>query len=204
MSIFENFKLLRADMIENGWVIEAFPFNYKSNNYTILAKLYQQNDHRPKYALLETEILRSDNIDKSLIIPVNSNGFMTDARTLREFFDIDYSPNIGDILHQFNEYFSRFIPTQVNPNKSESLKSSMIYSLSRSDSEDPNKIYCFTIRRNHNNGRRTPFNDNKSRLLRPSLYSKFKEEPTISFCYSINYKDEKSDEEIIKSFSNRI
>jgi Family of unknown function (DUF6037) len=129
---------------------------------------------------------------------------MTDARTLREFFDIDYSPNIGDILHQFNEYFSRFIPTQVNPNKSESLKSSMIYSLSRSDSEDPNKIYCFTIRRNHNNGRRTPFNDNKSRLLRPSLYSKFKEEPTISFCYSINYKDEKSDEEIIKSFSNRI
>ena len=204
MNVFENFKSLKADMEENNWVIEAFPFNYKSKDYIILAKIYQSNERKPKYALLETEILKSDNINDNLVIPVNSNGFMTDARTLREFFGIDYSESLGDILQQFNTYFSKFIPTQVNPDKSEILKRSMIYSLSKSDSEDPDKKYCFSIRRNHGNGKRTRFNDNKTRLLRSELYSKFKEEPTVIFCYSKNNEEEKSDEEIIHNFSKKL
>ncbi len=190
-------------MIEKGWVIEAFPFNYKSNDYIILTKLYQHHEKRPKYALLKTEIIKSDNINKSLTLPVNSNGFITDARTLREFFNIAYSKNLGDILKQFEVHFSGFIPTKVNPKKSENFKKLMLSSLSKSDSEDPEKIYCFTVRRNPNKEIRSLFNDNKSRLLRPNLYLKFKEEPTISFCYSKNIIDEKSDEEILLNFSKK-
>ncbi|WP_158977370.1 DUF6037 family protein [Cellulophaga sp. L1A9] len=203
MNIFENFKLLKSDMIQNGWVIEAFPFNYKMVDYIILAKLYQEHEKRPKYALLKTEIIKADNTSKSLTIPANSNGFITDAKTLREFFNIEYSKNIGDILKQFENHFSIFIPTQINPNKPGNLKKSMISSLSKSDSEDPEKIYCFTVRRNPNKESRSLFNDNKSRLLRPNLYLKFKEEPTISFCYSKNIIDEKSDEEVLLNFSKR-
>lgn len=203
MSVFENFKLLKADMIENGWIIEAFPFYYKNSDYIILVKLYQQYEKRPKYTLLKTEIIRADDTSKSLTIPVNSNGFIIDAKTLRNFFNIKYAKNLGDILKQFENHFSKFIPIQINPNKPENLKKPMISSLSKSDSEDPQKIYCFTVKRNPNKKSRSLFNDNKSRLLRPNLYSKFKEESTISFCYSKDDIDEKSDEEILLNFSQR-
>lgn len=201
MNIFENFRLLKQDMENHGWVIEAFPFVYTGQDYIVLAKLYQYADTRPQYALLQVEILRKNNINETLTVPVNTNGFMTDARTLREFFNISYSANIGDILSQFNEYFSNFIPTQVNLNKSQDLLDETIRSLSKSDSQDPKKIYCFSIRRNSDSEKRTPFNSNKSRLLRPNLYIKFKDDCTVSFCYSSKKEREKNDGEIINNFS---
>ena len=201
--VFENFKLLKEDMLKNDWVIEAFNFRYKNTRYIVLAKLYHKNEQKPKYSLLKTEIINATNANNSIIIPVNSNGFMTNARTLREFFNIEYSENLGDILCQFNQYFSKFIPTKVNPNKSELLTQSMVYSLSISDSEDPEKIFCYTVRRNSNSANRTSFNDNKTKILRPNLYMKFKDESKISFCYSLNENDEKSDEEILLNFSKR-
>ena len=69
--------------------------------------------------------------------------------------------------------------------------------------QDPNKIYCFAIKRNPNNEKRTSFNDNKSRLLRPNLYFKFKDDKTVSFCYSSDVQREKTYGEIINNFSNR-
>lgn len=45
----------------------------------------------------------------------------------------------------------------------------MVNSLSQSDAEDPNKIYCFSVKRIC---KRSPFNNNKARLLRPKLYKK--------------------------------
>ena len=201
MSVFENFRLLKQDMENHGWVIEAFPFVYLNRDYIVLAKLYQGN-RKPKYALLQVEILKTNDINDSLTVPVNASGFMTDAKSLREFFDIGYSENIGDILSQFNEPFSSFIPTKVNLCKSQNLKDAMINSLSISDSQDPNKIYCFSIKRNPDTEKRTIFNDNKSRLLIPILYAKFEDDNTVSFCYSSKIDREKTDEEIINNFSD--
>ena len=53
------------------------------------------------------------------------------------------------------------------------------------------------------NVNRTQFNDNKTKILRPNLYLKFKEELAISFCYSNEKNDEKTDEEILLNFSKR-
>mgnify|MGYP001801912591 CR=1 FL=1 len=204
MSVFENFKLLKKDMEENGWVIEAFPFNYKNNNYIVLAKLYLKDESRPKYALLKTEIIKRNDINESITYPVNSNGFIDiDVQEFREFFDIEYSKQLGNILQQFNAYFSEFIPTEINLNKPETLKEVMVSSLSKSDSEDPDKIYCFTVTRNGERGNRSDFNDNKTRLLRPNLYLKFKDDLTISFCYKKEKKEEKSDSEILLNFAKR-
>lgn len=110
---------------------------------------------------------------------------------------------MGDILRQFNEHFAQFIPEQVTLNKSDILKTSMVRSLSESDSEDPNKLYCFDARRNGRNGKRTKFNDNKTRLLRPTLYSLLKDDQTVSFFYSVDSHQEESDEEILTKFSQR-
>jgi len=83
------------------------------------------------------------------------------------------------------------------------MKEAMVTSLSRSDSQDPNKRYCYGVRRNPEGEKRTPFNDNKTRLLRATLYSEFSSDQSISFCYSTDVNDQKSDAEIIANFSNR-
>ncbi|WP_454059457.1 DUF6037 family protein [Elizabethkingia ursingii] len=202
--VFENFKLLKRDMEDNDWVMDAFTFVYKNINYIVVVKRFLENEKKPPYALLKTEFMKADDHNYNITILVNSSGFMTDPKTLRMFFNIDFAKNVGELLQQFNQYFSGFIPTKVNSNKSKSLTQVLISSLSRSDSEDPNKIYCFTVRRNPDNRQRSPFNDNKTKLLRPSLYMKFKEDPTISFCYSQNSNEECTDEEIFLKFSQRI
>lgn len=204
MSIFDSFRLLKSDMEEKGWVIEAFSFNYKNVNYVVLVKLYQ--DHEVKvnrYALLKVEFLKSNDIDDNLIVDANVRELFTDARTLREYFGIEWAENLGSILRQFNEHFSRFIPNKVDLSKSDFFKTVMNKSLSESDSENPNKIYCYGVRRNRNNGTRSMFNDNKSRLLRPKLYEKFRGDNTVSFCYSSNSSREKSDAEIIFNFTSK-
>lgn len=203
MGVFENFKLLKADMVANGWVIDAFPFNYKNREYIVLAKLYEDGEKKPKYALMKVEILKSEKINERLVSAVNVNGFIIEAKLLRAFFDIDYGENLGDLLSQFNEYFAQFIPTHVTLGKSPNIKEAMVTSLSKSDSQNPNKRFCYGVMRNSDGRQRTPFNDNKTRLLRPTLYPEFSSDLSISFCYSTDSNDHKSDAVIIQDFSNR-
>lgn len=204
MAVFENFRLLKQNMQSQGWIIEAFAFKYKKTDYVVLVKLYQKNESKPEYALLKAEFIKLNQNEESLIIPLNINGFIIDAKILREFFDIEYSKNLGNILQQFTKYFSNFTPIEINVSKSELLKRYILNSLSESDSEDPNKEYCFGLKRNPKNEFRTFYNDNKTRILRPTLYDKFANESTISFCYSKNLINEKSDKEIIYNFGKRI
>ena len=82
----------------------------------------------------------------------------------------------------------------------------MCHSLSKSDSEDPRKKYCFSVRRNplkENGelGKRSPFNDNKTRLYRPSLYERLGADTNLSFRYSMNPEDEDTDEGIIAKWT---
>ena len=63
----------------------------------------------------------------------------------------------------------------------------MIKSLSKSDSEDPNKVYCYKVRRNPKGQMRSFFNADK----------------TISFCYSADQNDENDDATILYNFSNK-
>ena len=204
MNIFENLRLLKNDMEENGWVIDAFYFSYKSVDYVVLVKLYQKDEVKEnRYALLKLEFLKTLNIDDNLIVPANSRELLTDTKTLREYFGIEWSANLGDILRQFSEHFAQFIPNKINSSKNDTLKIAMTKSLSESDSEDPRKIYCYGVRRNSENRTRSIFNDNKSRLLRPKLYEKFMNDSTVSFCYSSSKERESSDGEIIKNFTRR-
>ena len=204
MNIFDNFRLLKKDMEENGWVIEAFPFKYKSIDYIVLIKLYQKDDiKKDKYALLEVEFLKKNDINDNLTVLANTCKLITDAQTLREYFGIKWSKNIGDILHQFSEQFANFIPSKFNSLKTEEFKVAMVRSLSKSDSQDPSKIYCYSVHRNASGGMRTAFNDNKSRLLRSKLHFKFKDDKTVSFYYSSNSEREKNDAQIISNFSHK-
>lgn len=83
----------------------------------------------------------------------------------------------------------------------ENGKSAMVRSLSKSDSEDPNKIYCNKVRRNRDGGQRSEFNSDKTRLLRPMLFREFCNDKSISFCYYADKEMENDDATIIRNFS---
>lgn len=205
-NVFGNLKLLKKDMEDKGWCIDSFLFNYNQRDYIVLIKLYTENEEKPDYALLKIEFLKQENHDDSLLVAANSVKLFVDAKTLREYFNIQYRANLGDILQEFNKYFALFIPTKVIDNKTEVQKRAMIKSLSISDSEDPNKIYCYKVRRNPNRsnrslGQRSEFNDNKTRILRPILYQRLKAETNLSFCFSKNQSEENSDETIIYNWT---
>lgn len=204
--VFGNLKLLKNDMEAKGWVIDSFYFQFKKQIYIILVKLFEKDEKRPEYALLKLEFLKEKDFSDSLLISANSVKLFIDAKTLREYFGIEYTENLGDVLSQFNEHLAKFIPTEIIENKSESQKEAMTTSLSKSDSEDPRRKYCFSVRRNPPKadgtlGQRSIYNDNKTRLYRPTLYEHLGSDTSLSFRYSMNCNDENTDEFIIAQWT---
>ena len=202
--MLENLKLLKSDMKEKGWTICSFVFIYKKIEYIVLVKRFVGREQRTEeYSLVKLHFMRSDDLSHELQVEANSQRLFVDAKTLREFFGIEYASNLGSILHQFTEQLGRSVPPVIPASRdiSEIEKNAMVYSLSRSDAEDSNKIYCTHVRRNPNNGERSIFNSDKTKLLRPLLYDKLQNERHISFCYSVDKDRERTDSEILKHFA---
>ena len=200
--MLKNLKLLKDEMKNKGWTICSFIFSYKNTRYIVLVKRFVGNEIRnDKYALVKLQFMKESDLNDSLEIEANSNKLIADAQMLREYFGINYSNNIGDILKQFTLQFGNSIPTEVKDTISELEKKAMVHSLSLSDSEDPEKIYCTKVRRNPQGHKRSEVNTDKTKLLRRSLFEHFKDDDSISFCYSKEKNDEKDDVTILKNFS---
>ena len=205
-NVFNNLKLLKQDMENKKWIVDSFYFQFKEYNYIVLVKLLNEYEERPKYTLLKLEFLRVGNFEHNLLVCANSMKLFIDVKPLRKYFGIEYSENLGDVLSQFNNQLAKFIPTEVKEDKTELQKDAMIISLSKSDSEDPRKKYCFAVKRNSKKddgelGQRSHYNDNKTRLYRPSLYARLSADTNLSFRYSMNPSDEKTDEVIIANWT---
>ena len=109
-----NLKLLKEDMKNKGWTICSFISSYKKIKYIVLVKRFVRNEIRiDKYALVKLEFMKESNLNDSLEIEANINKLIVDAQTLREYFGIKYSYNIGDILKQFTSQFGNSIPIEV-------------------------------------------------------------------------------------------
>jgi len=206
LDIFSNLKDLKNDMVDKGWCIDSFVFKYKQQEYIVLVKLYMEDEKVPKFALLKLEFLKRNNISDKLITPANAVTFLIDAKTLRNYFGIPFGINVGDAIQSFYQQFSNFIPKKVNTDKAADLKVSMIASLSESDKDDPNKIYCYSVKRNSvksngEYGKRSPYNDNKARILRPTLYEKLKTEIHVSFNFSTDPNKHEEDGTILFNWS---
>lgn len=100
--MLENLKLLKDEMKNKGWTICSFIFSYKNTRYIVLVKRFVGNEIRnDKYALVKLQFMKESDLNDSLEIEANSNKLIADAQMLREYFGINYSNNIGDILKQF-------------------------------------------------------------------------------------------------------
>lgn len=200
--LLSNLNELKNNMVSNNWTICSFLFKYKLVVYIVLVKRFVGKEKREnKYSLVKLHFMKSDDLNDDLEIEANSYSLLIDARTLRQYFGIEYKDNLGDILKQFTETFGKQIPLKIPNNISDQEKGALVKSLSISDSEDPNKIYCYSVRRNPSGGRRSDFNSDKTKLLRPTLFKEFENEPSVSFCYSDDPLKEKDDSTILYNFS---
>lgn len=202
LMLLSNLKELKNDMVGKNWTVCSFLFRYKSIVYIVLVKRFVCNEKRVnQYALVKLHFMKRDDLNDELEIEANSSQLLIDAKTLRQYFGIEYKDNLGDILKQFTETFGKTIPMKISNNISDEEKGAMVKSLSISDSEDPNKIYCYKMRRNPNGGKRSDFNSDKTKLLRPYLFRKFENESSVSFCYSDDPLKENDDSTILYNFS---
>ena len=200
--MLENLKSLKGDMKNKGWTICSFIFRYKNTNYIVLVKRFVGSVKRiSKYALVKLEFMKEDNLMDSLEVEANSHSLIVEAKTLREYFGIEYNDNLGDIINQFSKQLGNSIPINIKNNISNIEKQAMVRSLSISDSEDPEKIYCTMVRRNPEGKKRSEFNSDKTKLLRSELFKYFKDDESISFCYSTELTKENDDATILKNFS---
>lgn len=121
--MLKNLKLLKDEMKNKGWTICSFIFSYKNTRYIVLVKRFVGNEIRnDKYALVKLQFMKESDLNDSLEIEANSNKLIADAQMLREYFGINYSNNIGDILKQFTLQFGNSIPTEVKDTISELKK----------------------------------------------------------------------------------
>ena len=200
--LLDNLKELKKNMEENNWVICSFLFRYKEIEYIVLVKLFAANERRENtYALVKMQFIKHNNLKEKLEIEANSLRLIIDRETFRIFFGIEYGFNPGDIIEQFTKRLGEKIPTIVPNNVSKAEKDAMVASLSRSDSEDPNKTYCYKVKRNSLGNKRSQYNSNKTRILRPELFKKFEDDPSISFCYTDDSSKENDDSTILYNFS---
>lgn len=200
--MLSNLKLLNDDMKNKGWIITSFTFRYKTVNYIVLVKRFLSEEKKGnKYSLVKLEFMKENNLEDSLLVEANSNQIFVDAKIFREYFGIAYVPNLGDIFKQFYGIFGKSIPSIIKIVNTDFEKAAMVKSLSISDSEDPTKIYCTNVRRNPEGQKRSVFNSDKTKILRPRLYEYFKDEESISFCYSNDECKNNDDATILKNFS---
>ena len=164
--MLSKFKQLKEDMEKNEWTITSFLFTYKSIKYVVLVGRFIDNvKKRDPYALVKLDFFKANDLSCTLSAEANRTRILIDARTLREYFGIEYSENLGDILIQFYKRFG--------------------------------------VRRNPKGQMRSFFNADKTKLLREPLCNYFKDDKTISFCYSADQNDENDDATILYNFSNK-
>lgn len=200
--LLSNLKELKDDMVNKNWTICSFIFRYKRIQYIVLVKRFVGTEKRVnEYALVKLHFMKYNDIKDDMQVEANSSRLIIEAKKLREYFGIEYKENLGDVLKQFTEQFGKVIPKYVPDEVSDTEKAAMVQSLSISDNENQNKIYCNRVKRNSDGGQRSEFNADKTKLLRPSLFEYFCNEPNISFCYYIDPAKENDDATILRNFS---
>ena len=206
LKMFNNLKILVNHLKEIGWIIDIFRFQYNGIRCIVLIKLFLENERKKNpYALAKIQFIKENDINDCIEIEADLyNLYFNEVRDFREFFNIEYSSHIGDIIKQFKEYFSKNIPIKPNNNINQQERILLYQSLNHEEEE--NKIYCYRlIRLGIKDGvqqKRSIYRDNKARLLRPSLYEKVKDDKTITFAFTDEECIEKNDEEILNNFYN--
>lgn len=195
--MFTNLKSLKTDMLGKGWAIDAFNFQFNNKGYIVIVELYAENEKKPHFSLVKLDFIDINDLSRHYQVHANSKGFAElDVKSFRVFFSIPYGDGLGDAIETFKRKLGGVIPTQVLM-KNDLQKKVMVTSLSKSDSEDPNKIYPTHLQ---NTGNRSVYNSNKASILINELYEVIADRTQLSVCFSADPSKEKSAQEILVNY----
>ena len=183
-----NIERLLENLRENGWHITAFPFYYNRKEYIVLFEDLKNIDEKEECYIVRLTFLDREDIHRVLELDANVYRFDIGVTEFRAFFEVGGIGNLSDFFRRFYMFFNSIIPQVCNQNFDEVTKREVVKKLNRHDND--NAMCCYSVRRNgvHNGVQyyRSIFNDNKTRILRKSLYDRLGEDKTISFCYREN------------------
>ncbi|WP_144561378.1 DUF6037 family protein [Bacillus mycoides] len=210
MCRLQNLKVIRDELKKNNWAVDAFLFLYKRQEFIVLVKVYSKGEKKDsQYAIVKLEFIKRGQRGKSLYAYADMyRVHFSDLTSFRNFFGIEYKENSRDLMEEFAQYFSTYIPDRLLINKEEALKKSITEYLNKADSESSAGIYCIGVRRNGlkkdgTPGQRSPENNQKAALLKPELYRRLVDDTTISFCFSEDPTRESTDEDILLRWAAR-
>ncbi|EJE04505.1 DUF6037 family protein [Staphylococcus epidermidis] len=211
-----NLRSLKKSLTDNGYFIELFTFNYKLKNFLVFFRLLNERERElSEYKYISGHFLikkldSKDNVVAELSKYVNVNGFKTKGTTMskneikeiREFFELPFGTFKELKFSELYQKLNNSIPLEINLINREKYKKELSRALYDNTKEE-DRLYCYDMRRLAVNKHRTIENSEKTKLLRPSLFEKYKEETTISFFYSPNKEDEETDHAIELKYSRR-
>lgn len=203
---FKNLPKLLKSMKQQEWIIDSFLFRYKEEVYAVILKTYNNKERKPNnFAVAKLEFIKTSDVRNSIHAYCDFyEVYFASVTDFVDFFNIEIKDANRNLFLDFSKIFSKYIPDKKVDNKSELLRK---LQGSRCEGNDIDSIYCYDVRRNGKTGGisnvRTIENSNKARTLRPFLYEKYKEDTNLSFFFSPNPEDEKSDGEIISIVANR-
>jgi hypothetical protein len=200
----ENLKIIRDELKKRNWAVDVFLFQYKKQEYIVLVKVYSEREKKDsKYAIVKLEFIKKRGRNENFCTYADLYKIhISDMKSFRKFFGIEYKENLGDVIQQFTQQFSTFIPNQLIVDKEIDLKSSITEYLNKTDMDSSKGIYCIGVKRNGTkkdgtSGQRSPENNQKAAIFRPELFEKLKDDTTISFCFSEDPSRQKTDEDIL-------
>jgi hypothetical protein len=157
---------------------------------------------------MELTFADRDDLTRTLTAPANSNKIDLGAQQIREYFHIEWKPNLGDLISQFHAALGDATPMHLPVALTGEEKKAIVQQLDRSSSQDPSRLYCNAVQRNPTRaddtpGQRSLYNSQKTELLRPDLFAHLQHDSNVSFRYSDDPADERTDEQILAGFAAR-
>ena len=152
------------------------------------------------------EFIKQENVNVSIKGYIDFyNVHFDSAYEFCEFFGVEKGNANRDLFEDFSAIFSRYIPSEKVIVKSSEER---LLIGRRTEGNNPNAIYCFDVRRNGKKEDGTPNgrsveNSNKAEILRPDLYKRYFSDTNLSFFFSDDPTEERTDREIIESFAKR-
>lgn len=202
----ENLKILRDDMRDKEKAVIVFRFSYNQVKCYVAVCLLNEKEEKKeetKYALVRLCFMKADNINDFLDCYANVKGITAGMTELRKFFGIEYQEDGVAWINSFMECLGKKIPVVV-PEPDESEQKAIIHTICRHENYNPNRIYrkymFYNGKENGKQKHRTEYNGQLASIRFPKLYPKFKNDKTISFAFTENEKDDKSEEEILENF----
>ncbi|EMJ4211535.1 hypothetical protein RD728_002311 [Enterococcus faecalis] len=207
---WENLKSLLSDMKEKGWNITGCSFDYNEHEFVALISRAEEDLKEFPLATSKIIIYKDSNLNEELVCYSLEHWLHVDVPRFYNFFELKGSNNIPfkKILARFIRFLDKGISPTFKKDVKVEINQAILKYVSVSDSDDPDKLYCFSVghsrkRKNGEPGRRSSFNTEKTKRLRETLFEKLGKFEELSFRYTKNPLKEKEDWEIIRNFENR-